>query len=333
MVSKDEMENFELFCYYLSKEEDAFSFSPKKIIPMYEEAGLPVPDANELKKRTKKYDSFRPHGIEGTLKFKNDVLRALEKKYGHLWGSGVHGTSVSVLRIPDFACACEMGSNSDIENFELFCYYLVKEKKFTMFSVKKVLELFEDVDVTVKDADALKNDMKKHPSFDKKLDGSLSFKSEALRALDSKYGHLWIKNTETAAPEIFEVVDITRCKKRKEGLDRLVMQINTSYRNGSFDSCALVMRRLLEAALIISFQTNGIENEIRNGSGKYLCFDDIAKKAVEKDVNGILKIGDDLTNASAIGDYSEQGPMYTISVNDINSVRNAYRNVIDLLLS
>jgi hypothetical protein len=40
-----------------------------------------------------------------------------------------------------------------------------------------------------------------------------------------------------------------------------------------------------------------------------------------------------LSDVVRIGDYSGQGPMYTLGANDINSLRVAYRNVLEVLFS
>jgi hypothetical protein len=353
--SKTDVEVFELFCYYLTKEKGTVAFSVKKMLWIYEDAGLPAPDVPALKKAAGKYPSFRPFGIEGTLRFGRDVLRGLDKKYGHLWEGGsivreggtVKGT---VMRLTDFAEACDMVSKPEIDNFELICYYLAKENVTSVFSVKNVFEMYGDVGLEISDRPALEKQARKHTSFQNVgIEGTLKFQPEAYGSLDSRYGHLWTAMTAApvhaaplqtasvaaapaAAPAAgIEVLSEAKFCGKRDGFDRLIVQINSSYRNGSFDACAAVMRRLLESALIFSFQANGVDSDILGGDGRYLGLFDIIRKAVENKVLDLSKIRSDLMDVSRIGDYSGQGPMYTFGANDINSVRNAYRNVLETL--
>jgi len=91
------------------------------------------------------------------------------------------------------------------------------------------------------------------------------------------------------------------------------------------------MRRLLEVTLILSFQANGIENEIRGNGKDYIEFAEIVKKAAGSGVLGLSQKGIDITAVSKIGDYSGKGPMYTFGANDINSVRTGFRNILETL--
>ena len=340
--SKNETEVFALLCYYAMKENGMIAFSVKKMMYMYGEAGLAEPDTATLKKDAAKCGTFRPFGIEGTLKFNKEAIRAFERTYGHLWDNSARPKTkdtpagIYKVRLGIFTDACEMPSKDRTEGLELLCYYVAKEKDGRSFSVREVLDLYEEAGLGAPDRSSLEKQMRKHASFRRVgIDGSLEFHSGAFAAIDVLYGKIWNNANETpksSAPSCSEVIDEKRFCGVREGLDKLIIQVNSSYRDGSYDSCALVMRRLLEAVLIYSFQTAGLEKEISD-NGRYQCFDDIVKKAVSNKALSVSQAADDLLKASSIGDYSKQGPMYTFSANDINSVRTAYRNVLDTLFS
>jgi hypothetical protein len=332
------MEAFELFCYYSMKENGKRSFSMKNIIEMYGDVGLSAPELSVLKKEMKTCGSFRPFGIEGTLKFAKDAQRALDKKYGHMW-SGVGASSSSAaprgsVWLKDFVEACDMTSKTDIENFELFCYYLAKERGESSFVTRNMLDMYDDAGLDVPDRAALEKEVKKHRSFRlKSFDGSIEFVPEAYRSLDRTHGHLWTVRQEPVVnlPVNSEVIDEAKFCGKRDGFDKLVVQINSTYRNGSFDACAAVMRRFLEASLIFAFQSDGKEEEIRGSDGRYVCLDELVRTANESGSFGLS--GNVLSDVSKIGDYSGQGPMYAFSANDINSVRIAYRYVLETLFS
>jgi hypothetical protein len=91
------------------------------------------------------------------------------------------------------------------------------------------------------------------------------------------------------------------------------------------------MRRLMESMLILAFQANGIENEIRGNGKDYVDFDELVKRAANSGVLGLSKKGIDISMVAGIADYSGKGPMYTFSANDINNVRTGYRNILETL--
>ncbi|MDR0790954.1 MAG: hypothetical protein LBE47_00260, partial [Methanomassiliicoccaceae archaeon] len=281
--SKSTAENFGLFCYYLFKENGAGSFSVKNVAEMYGEAGLPVPELSSLKKEVRNCGYFRPYGIEGTLKFTKDQLRALDKKYGHMWSNTVKispETQRVSVPLKNFIEACSMASRTDIENFGLLCYYLAKENGYEHFMIRNMIDVCEDAGLTRPERSALEKEVRKSGSFRlKSFDGSVEFTPDAYRALDDAHGHMWtVVNAPVAAPVNCEVIDEAKFCGKREGLDRLIIQINSTYRDGSFDACAAVMRRLLEVSIIFAFQSNGMEKDVRGADGRYLCLDALIDK-------------------------------------------------------
>jgi len=333
--SKNDIEIFELLCFYLNKEKGDISFSAKKMLHMYGDIGIRAPDVSALKKEAIQCGSFRPFGIEGTLRFTKDRIRSLEKTYGHLWSnvtvSGAAVQTAIAVRLDDFAKACDIGSKSETEILELLCYYSVKEKGGTSFFIRGVADLYGDLDLEVPKISSLEKLARKHPSFrTAAIDGSMEFNASVLRSLDASYGNIWIKAESApvrSAPTGCEVLDEARFLGKQDGSDKLVIQINSAYREGAFDSCALVMRRLLEATLTRALRSLNVN--VTNDEG-YLCLDELVKRAGGPE---FTRIWEDLYDASKIGDYSEHGPAYTFGADDINSVRTVYRKVLETLFS
>ncbi|MDR0198711.1 MAG: hypothetical protein LBI08_03095 [Methanomassiliicoccaceae archaeon] len=347
MSSKTDIEIFELLCYYQMRETGKSSFSVKKTLPLYEEAGLPAPERSALERQAKKHPHFKPYGIEGTLKFAYGVVGSMDKTYGHLWSGPVIQAASPKKNAPEtalprslslmeFAGACKLSSKDDIEVFELLCYYQMREGGARTFTVRGMEDIYTGAGLEVPKRSALEKRVRKHPNFKPKgIDGSVEFAPGAVGSLDNAYGHLWAVEPDAPAAKAasagIEVLSEERFCGKRDGLDRLIVQVNSTYRDGSFDACASVMRRLLEAVLILSFQAKGIENEIRAGSSDYVGFDDIVRKAAASGALDLSGKGIDISAVSRIGDYTGRGPMYTFGANDINSVRTGYRNVLETL--
>lgn len=67
----------------------------------------------------------------------------------------------------------------------------------------------------------------------------------------------------------------------------LCKQINASYENNLYDCTAVIMRRLLEGLLVLSYQNHGIESEITDKNGLHFMLDKIIKNAAQ---NGTLAL-------------------------------------------
>jgi len=233
------------------------------------------------------------------------------------------------MPIIDFTEACDIRSRTEIERFVLLCYFKVKERNESQLSLRKVSGLYKEAGLDIPDKATLVDDIKNSSSFRHYgIEGTLRFAQTAFEELDKEYGHLW--NSVAGVPAGSEILDEERFCGKREGFDRLVIQINSSYRNGSHDACASVMRRLFEASMIFAFQSKGMEDMIRSDVG-YVPLEDMVKMIADTDAFGLSGRADDLSAVTKMGDYSGRGPAYTFGANDINSVRAVYRDLLSIL--
>lgn len=64
-------------------------------------------------------------------------------------------------------------------------------------------------------------------------------------------------------------------QKTRGYIESLAKQINAAYEHNLFDACAVLMRRLLEVLLILSYRHLKIESAIQDGNGNYHMLDGI----------------------------------------------------------
>lgn len=115
---------------------------------------------------------------------------------------------------------------------------------------------------------------------------------------------------------------------------KLCEQINASYECNLFDCTAVIMRRLLESLLVISYQTLNIENEIMNKNGVFhIPLDKIIINAQE---NPTLKLSSntkkDMMLFKDLGNYSAHKIWYNCTKGDIEQNALKYRTIIEELL-
>lgn len=112
----------------------------------------------------------------------------------------------------------------------------------------------------------------------------------------------------------------------------LCKQINASYENNLFDCTAVVMRRLLESLLVLSYQKNGIESQIMNGI-HHVTLDKIIKNAEQ---NTTLALSSntrkDMALFKDLGNYSAHKIWYNCTQGDIRPNILKYRVIIEELM-
>ena len=110
-------------------------------------------------------------------------------------------------------------------------------------------------------------------------------------------------------------------------------QINAAYEANLYDCAAVMMRRLLEGLLVLSYQNLDIESEIMNNNGKrHFTLDKIIKNAVNNEklcLSGNAK--DDLEIFKDLGNYSAHKIWYSCTQQDIKPHILKYRTIIEEL--
>ena len=122
-------------------------------------------------------------------------------------------------------------------------------------------------------------------------------------------------------------------KNTRGYIEKVVNQINGCYEKGWFDSCAVMMRRLLETLIIEVFESYKIDSKIKNGNGDFLYLSDLVS-ALQSETSWNLgrntkKV---LPALKAIGDYSAHSRRYVAHRKDIDDVKNDFRLVTQELV-
>lgn len=116
-------------------------------------------------------------------------------------------------------------------------------------------------------------------------------------------------------------------------IQSLCKQINASYESNLFDCTAVMMRRLLEGLLVLSYQNLSIEEEITEKSGWHSTLDKIIKNA-EKNATLALSANTrkDMSLFKDLGNYSAHKIWYNSTQQDIKPHILKYRVIIEELM-
>ena len=155
--------------------------------------------------------------------------------------------------------------------------------------------------------------------------------------------HNTITRLEAAFPQLSEksqevldqgtILPAALYDKTRGYIESLAKQINRSYEENIFDGCAVLMRRLEEVLLIMSYEHHKIESAIKDGKGDYFLLEKIVADAAG---NATLKLGrntkKDIDMFRELGNRSAHKIYYICKREYIKEKIDQYRAVIDELL-
>ncbi|WP_208867062.1 hypothetical protein [Bradyrhizobium sp. AS23.2] len=128
--------------------------------------------------------------------------------------------------------------------------------------------------------------------------------------------------------ELFPLTLITQTGRRY--LLKLAEQMNGSYREGWYDACAVMMRRIVEIALIEAFEHHNIADKIKDKGGDYLQLSDLVDRALNEPA---FRLGRntkrELPKLRTIGHLSAHGRSFTAQKADIDKLEAGIRIVIE----
>lgn len=186
------------------------------------------------------------------------------------------------MQIIDFLEATELKMKSESEKAKLLCFYHCKETGETVFSMALISDLMVNSGFNAPNTSRLKDKLTK--GKDKaflKTKGkapTIEFVPAIFQSLEKSIGCLWIDSTTVESGS--ELIDETKFCGHRGYLDRLIQQINHSYSNNCYDAAAILLRRLFEVLLVLSYQNLGIDSEIRDASGNgYIMLEGIVRNA------------------------------------------------------
>jgi hypothetical protein len=130
------------------------------------------------------------------------------------------------------------------------------------------------------------------------------------------------------------LIDETKFCGKRGYLDRIIQQINHAYSHNCYDACAVLMRRLFEILLVLSYQNLGIEEEIKDSSNSgYIMLEGIVKNAINNSTLKLSRIKNDFEKFRVIGNFSAHNITYTAGKKDIDDIKIVYRVMLEELFN
>lgn len=236
------------------------------------------------------------------------------------------------MLILDYIESVGLKGKSETERAKMLCYYCQKETNETMFSLGKITELMVQGGFNKPNSSRLKEQLikgKNKAFLNSKSDrNKLEFIPAIFQGLEKEFGVLWNDNITIISNS--ELIEEAKFCGKRSFIDRLIKQINFTYGSNCYDACAVLMRRLFEVLLVLSYQKLGIEEDITNSQGNHFMLEGIVKNAVQnKKLNIPSRVAKNFNAFREVGNNSAHSITYTAGKKDIDDILINYRVMME----
>ena len=234
------------------------------------------------------------------------------------------------MKLIEFMEKTNISAQSQADQAALLCYFHLKNTGESCFDMQAIGTLFSDAGLKSINATRVKNTLIKNSKMRlvEGLMNTLVFNTVTIESYDRLYASWWSNYIDSSS----ELLDETKFCGKRGYLDSLIQQINCSYKEHCYDACAVIMRRLFEVLLIMSYQNLKIDNEIKDKSGEsYLMLDPIINNAINNKTLNLSRIKKEFDTIRKVGNFSAHNIYYKASVKDIDDIKLSYRVAIEEL--
>ncbi len=236
------------------------------------------------------------------------------------------------MKILDFKRTVELDKHNQTEQAALLCFFHYKTTDEQIFEMRGIQELFSDAGYSQINGSRVKKSLieKRIMRIPKGMKTSLEFVPIVLQDYEHKYASLWTDTNTIQSGS--ELLDESKFCGKRHYLTSLIKQINHSYANNCYDAAAVLMRRLFEVLLVLSYQKMGIDNEMKDASNTgYLMLEGIVSNAKNNQTLKLARIKKEIDSFRVVGNFSAHGITYTAGKKDIDDIKLNYRVMLEEL--
>jgi hypothetical protein len=240
------------------------------------------------------------------------------------------------MQLIDFISLSKLETLLEAEKAKLICYYQYKENGKSQFSMMDINKFMINSGFNSPNLSRLRDNLIKGKSKSflliKGKKGSLEFIPAVMQRLEQEFGDSW--NDTVTIISSSEFIDEKKFCGKRGFLDRIIRQINHTYSHNCYDACAVLMRRLFEILLVLSYQNLGIEEEIKDSSNSgYIMLEGIVKNAINNSTLKLSRIKNEFEKFRVIGNFSAHNITYTAGKKDIDDIKIVYRVMLEELFN
>jgi hypothetical protein len=233
------------------------------------------------------------------------------------------------MEIHQFINIVDLQSKTEIEKVKIIAFYDSYTKQQSEFDLNEVFDILQSIGHPISNHSRLKGYLAKSKDFKK---SSSKEKYMIVPTVRQQLQNEYAKFLDSGEEILFsnEVLDPNLFLGKRGFLDRLIKQINNCYSNNCFDACAVLMRRVFEIALILAYENNGVESEIKI-NGDYVMLERIVANAVQNTTLHISRSRNEYDAIRDLGNFAAHKIHFNTRKSDIDNIKQTYRVCLEEL--
>jgi hypothetical protein len=236
------------------------------------------------------------------------------------------------LNLEEFARSVELVRLSELDRVRLLAFFYHKIYNKKEFRKDDILEWFQQLHFPSPNISRLLGRIRSSRHFVKgSANGEFKLHALTLDELQAQFPGLRADSEEVVSTDT--ILPYSIYESTRGFIESLAKQINASYEYNIFDGCAVLMRRLVEVLLILTYEHLGVESGIQDSSGNYVPLEKIIASAKS---SNHLKLSRDskavLEEFRQIGNFSAHKIYYNCRRADLKRIATSYRATIEELL-
>jgi hypothetical protein len=236
------------------------------------------------------------------------------------------------MNISRYSTLVSLDDKTEIQKCLFVAFYIKCTKGVLEFEITDLMVVFDQLHYSRPNTSRLKKSLLSSKDFIRgSKPSAYKIHGKTISRLEKEVPEVHTKSEEIVSEDT--IIPELLYSGTRGFVESLSKQINASYQENIFDGCAVLMRRLLEILLILSYEKLSIEAEIKNGDGSYKMLNGIASNAKNNSVLNLSRNSkDNLENFRLVGNFSAHKIYYNAKRRDISSISQEYRATIEELM-
>lgn len=226
------------------------------------------------------------------------------------------------MKLEKYVEKINLHEKKELERIKLIAFFDYMTTKRNSFSFDEIIGKLEDVGYPVSNKTRAKRYIKESKFF-KKSGQDYMLVPKIRNELQNEHGCLFENYDEISSSS--EILDESLFCGKRGYLDKLVVQVNNCYINHCYDACAVLMRRIFEILLILTYKNHKIEIEIQDANNDYFMLEKIVANAISNKTLKLSRSRKDYDNIRELGNYSAHKIHYNARKQDIDNIVQNYR--------
>lgn len=235
------------------------------------------------------------------------------------------------MTLDKFIAESGIANVDEVEKALHFAFYHLKKNGVEEFSAAEAAKWIHDARLGSPNSSRLSDKLRASGDTVKGSPKTFRLHHNRIKAFETQFPQLNVKSQDVV--DDGTILPASLYSGTRGYIESLAKQINRSYEENIFDGCAVLMRRLEEILLIMSYEHLKIESAIRDAGGNYVLLERIVTDAAG---NTTLKLSrntkKDIDVFRELGNYSAHKIYYLCKREYIQEKIDKYRAVIDELL-